>query len=97
VDWEVWGEEGEGLALGDDEGWEDDERGLRCAEYSEGVYCGAGIGKKGVGTGDEILAAFQEDFDAEASDDEGDLECDERTRAQAKIRTETGMRLAVLD
>jgi hypothetical protein len=25
------------------------------------------------------------------------LECDERTRVQAKIRTETGMRLAVLD
>jgi hypothetical protein len=43
------------------------------------------------------LAAFQEDFDVDFSDDEGDLECDEGTRIQANIRTETGMRLAVLD
>jgi hypothetical protein len=43
------------------------------------------------------LAACQEDFDAEFSDDEGDLECDDKTRIQANIRTETGMRLAVLD
>jgi hypothetical protein len=43
------------------------------------------------------LAACQEDFDAEFLDDDGDLECDEGTRAQANIRTETGMRLAVLD
>jgi hypothetical protein len=93
----VWREEGEGLVLGEDEGWADDERGLRCAECAEGVYCGAGVGKKGVGTGDEILAAFQEDFDGAFSDDEGDLECDKGTRVQANIQTETGMRLAVLD
>jgi hypothetical protein len=30
------------------------------------------------------------------SDDDGDLECDEETRIQANIRTETGMRLVVL-
>jgi hypothetical protein len=95
--WEVWGEEGEGFALGKDEGWADDERGLRCAECAEGVYCGAGVGEKGVGTGDEIFAAFQEDFDADFSDDEGDLECVEGTRVQANIRTETEMRLTVLD
>jgi hypothetical protein len=97
VDWEVWVEEGEGLALGEDEGWADDERGLRCAECAEGVYFGTGIGKKGMDTGDEILAACQEDFDADFLDDDGDLECDEGTRVQANIRTENGMRLAVLD
>jgi hypothetical protein len=97
VDWEVWGEEGEGLALGEDEGWADDNRGLRCAECAEGIYCGAGGGKNGGVDGDEILAACQEDFDADFSDDDGDLECDEGTRVQANIRTETGMRLAILD
>jgi hypothetical protein len=56
------GEEGEGLVLSEDEGWADDDRGLRCEECAEGVYCGVGVGKKGVGTGDEILAAFQDDF-----------------------------------
>jgi hypothetical protein len=39
----------------------------------------------------------KKDFDANFSDDDGDLECDEGTRVQANIRTETGMRLAVLD
>jgi hypothetical protein len=97
VNWEVWVEEREGLALGGDEGWADDNRGLRCVECAEGVYCGAGGGKKGGVDGDEILAAFQEDFDADFSDDDGDLELDEVTRVQANIRTETGMRLAVLD
>jgi hypothetical protein len=29
VDWEVWVEEEEGLALSEDEGWADDNRGLR--------------------------------------------------------------------
>jgi Reverse transcriptase (RNA-dependent DNA polymerase) len=97
VDREVWGEEGEGLALGEDEGWADGERGLRHAECAEGVYCGAGVEKKSVSTSDEILAAFQEGFDADFSDDEDDLECDEGTPVQANIRAETGMRLAVLD
>jgi hypothetical protein len=97
VDWEVWGEEREWLALSEDEEWADDNRGLRCAECAEGVYCGVSGGKKGGVDGDEILAPFQEDFDADFSDDDGDLECDERTRVQANIRTETRMRLAVLD
>jgi hypothetical protein len=96
VDWEVWGEEGEGLSWSEDEGWADDNRGLRCAKCAEGIHCGAGGGRKGGVDGDEILAAFQEDFDADFSDDDGDLECDEGTRVQANIRTETGMRLAVL-
>jgi hypothetical protein len=39
----------------------------------------------------------QEDCDADFSDDDGDLEFDEGTRVQANFRTETGMRLAVLD
>jgi hypothetical protein len=82
-------------------GWADDNRGLRCAECAEGIYCGAGGGKKGGVDGDEILAACQEDIDkdidAEFSDDDGDLECDEGTRVQENIRTETGMRLGVLD
>jgi hypothetical protein len=43
------------------------------------------------------LAAFQEDFDADISDDDGDFECDEGTRVLANNRTETGMRLEVLD
>jgi hypothetical protein len=43
------------------------------------------------------LAAYQENFDADFSDDDGDLEYDEGTRVQAEIRIETGMRLAVLD
>jgi hypothetical protein len=64
VDWEVWREEVEGLELGEDEGWADDNRGLRCAECAEGVYCGEGGEKKGGVDGDEILAAFQEDFEA---------------------------------
>jgi hypothetical protein len=34
------------------------------------VYCGAGVRKKGVGTGDEILAAIQEDFDVDFSEDD---------------------------
>jgi hypothetical protein len=97
VDWEVWGEKRGGLELGEDKEWADDERGLRCAKCAEGACCGAGVGKKGMGTGDEILAAFQKDFDADFSDDEGNLKCDEGTRVQAKIRTETGMRIAVLD
>jgi hypothetical protein len=97
VDWEVCWEEREGLALGEDEGWEDDNRGLRCAECAECVYCGAGGGKKGGVDGDKILAACQEDFDADFSDDDGDLECDEGTCVQANIRTKTGMRPAVLD
>jgi hypothetical protein len=50
-----------------------------------------------MGDGDEILAAFQEDFDADFSNDGGDLECDQGTRVLANIRTETGIRLAVLD
>jgi hypothetical protein len=50
-----------------------------------------------VGTGDEILAAFQGEFDAEFSDDEVDLECGEGTRVQANIRTKTIMRFSVLD
>jgi hypothetical protein len=91
------GEKGEELALGEDEGWADENCGLRCAECAEGVYYGAGGDKKGGVDGDEILAAFQEYFDADISDDDGDLECDEGTRVQANIRTETGMRLAVLD
>jgi hypothetical protein len=89
------GEEGEGLALGEDEGWADDEHGYWCAECAEGVYSGAGEGKKDVSDGDEVLAAFHEDFGADFSDD-GDLEC-EGTRVQANIRTETGTRLADLD
>jgi hypothetical protein len=97
VDWEVWGEEGEWLTLSEDEGWADDNHGLRCAECAEGIYCGAGGGKKGVSDGDEVLAACHEDFDAKFSDDDGDLECDEGLRVQVNIRTETGMRLAVLD
>jgi hypothetical protein len=36
------------MALGDDEGWADDERGLRCAECAEGLYCRAGVGNMGV-------------------------------------------------
>jgi hypothetical protein len=91
------GEERERLALSEDEGWADDNRGLRCAEFAEGIYCGAGGGKKGGFDSDEILAACQEDFDADFSNDDGDLECDEGTRVQANIRTETEMRLAVLD
>jgi hypothetical protein len=90
-------EKGEGLALSVTEGWADDNRGLRCVECAEGKYCGAGGGKKGGVDGDEILAACQEDFDAEFSDDDGDLECDEGMRVLANIRIETGMRLAVLD
>jgi hypothetical protein len=97
VHWDVWGEEGEWLSLSEDEECADDEREIRCAECAEDVYFSSGVGKKGVGTGDEILAAFQEDFDADFSDDEGNLECDEWTHVQANIRTETGMRLAVLD
>jgi hypothetical protein len=62
VDWELWGEKGEWLALGEDVGWADDNRGLRCAECAEGVYCGAGEGKKDGFDGDEILAAFQENL-----------------------------------
>jgi hypothetical protein len=42
------------MALGEDEGWADEERGLRCAEGAEGVFCGVGIGKKGVGDGDVL-------------------------------------------
>jgi hypothetical protein len=53
-----------------DEGCADENRGLRCAEFAEGVYCGAGGGMKGGVDGDEILAAFQEDFDADISDDD---------------------------
>jgi hypothetical protein len=49
-------EQGEGMALGEGEGWADEERELRCPEGAEGVCCGAGIRKKGVGEGDEILA-----------------------------------------
>jgi hypothetical protein len=97
VDWEVWGEENEGLALSEDEGWANDNRGPRYTECAEGIYCGAGGGKEGGADGDEILAACQEDFDADFSDDDGDLECEEGTRVQANILTETGMRLAVLN
>jgi hypothetical protein len=79
------------------EGWADDYRGLRCAKCAEGIYCGAGGGNNGGVDGDKILAACQEDFDADFSDDDGDLECDEGTRVQVNIRTETRMRLAVLD
>jgi hypothetical protein len=50
--------------------------------------CEAGGGKKGGVDGDEILADCQEDFDADFSNDDGDLECDEGTRVQANIRTE---------
>jgi hypothetical protein len=50
-----------------------------------------------LGDGDEILAAFQDDFDADFSDEDGDLECDEGMRVQVSIYAETGMRLAVLD
>jgi hypothetical protein len=49
-------EQVEGMVLVKDEEWGDEERGLRCAECAEGVCCGAGIGKKGMGDGDEILA-----------------------------------------
>jgi hypothetical protein len=49
-------EQGEEMALGEDEGWADEERGLRGAEGAEGVCCGAGIGIMGLGDGDEILA-----------------------------------------
>jgi hypothetical protein len=52
---------------------------------------------KGVSDGDEILAAHQEEEYANFSDDDGDFKCDEETRDQASIRTETGMRLAILD
>jgi hypothetical protein len=97
VDWEAWGEEGGGMTFGDDEGWEDDEQRLRCAECPEGVFCEAGVGVKGVSDGEEILATCQEEEYAEFSDGDGDFECDEETRVQANIRTETGMRLAVLD
>jgi hypothetical protein len=69
----VRGEDGEGLALGEDEGWADDNRVLLCAECAEGVYCGAGGGKKGGVDGDEILTAFQDDFDADFSDDDVNL------------------------
>jgi hypothetical protein len=93
----VRGEEGEGLALSEDEGRADDNRGLLCAGCAKSIYCRAGGGKKGGVDGDAILAACQEDFDSDFSDDDGDLECDEGTCVQANIRTETGMRLAVLD
>jgi hypothetical protein len=52
---------------------------------------------KGGVDGNEILAACQEDFDADFLDDDGDFQCNEGTRVQANIRTENGMRLAVLD
>jgi hypothetical protein len=91
------GEEREGLALSKDEGWADDNCGLRCAQYAEGIYCGVGGEKKGGVDDDEILAACQKEFDADFSDDDDDLECDEGTRVQTNIRTETGMRLAVLE
>jgi hypothetical protein len=45
VDWEVWGKDGEGLALSQDEEWADDGRGFRRAECAEGIYCVAGVGK----------------------------------------------------
>jgi hypothetical protein len=85
------------MTFGNDGGWEDDERGLRCAECEEGVFWEAGVGVKGVSDGDEILAARQEEEYAEFSNDDGDFECDEETRVQASIRTETGMRLAILE
>jgi hypothetical protein len=37
---------------------EDDEQGLRRAVCTEGSYCGAGVGKDGVGDGDEIWRCF---------------------------------------
>jgi hypothetical protein len=85
------------MALSEDEIWADEKRGRWCAECAESLYRCASIGNKGVGDGDEILAAFQEDFDADVSDDDGDMKCDKETRVQANIRTETGMRLAVLN
>jgi hypothetical protein len=63
------------MSLREDERWADGERRLRCAECAEGVYCGAGVGNKGVDDGDEILAEFHEDFNANFSDDVGDSEC----------------------
>jgi hypothetical protein len=34
------------MALGEDEGLADEERGLRCAEGAEGVCCGAALEKR---------------------------------------------------
>jgi hypothetical protein len=62
VDWKVWREEGEGLELSENQGWADYNRGLRCAEYAEGIYSGAGGGKKGEVDGDKILGGLSRRF-----------------------------------
>jgi hypothetical protein len=61
------------MALGEGERWADDDRGLRYAECAECEYCRERIRNICMGAGDEILAAFQEDFDAEFLNDDGVL------------------------